>query len=583
MAAATKTAAKKSPAKKTAAKKSPAKKTTAKKSPAKKTSAATKSTAKKASTATKSTAKKATAKKSTAKKATAKKTAAKKTAKKTTAKKASPPAAAAPPVAPAVAEPPKDTAQPVPAATDSAGAPLPEPATVDKPWLASYPPLVPETYPYPNVALTRLLDDAAKDFPESVAVDFLGRTLTYRRLLDHVDRFATALQTLGLVKGDRVGVALPNCPQHVIAVFAILRLGGVVVEIDPEVDERGLADRINETGCRALVVLDPVYATVERLKGKVPSVEHVIGTAVADYLTPVSAAMFNWRHRQNRRLVRKIPSTEGVLRFTDLIRLHAPAVTQVAVDPAIDVAVLAFVDNPRRQGLRAVMLTHRNLLANVFQVRLWVPDVQAGRETILCGVPFWNPFGLTTCLSLGVLSAAALALVPSFARDEVLSLIDKRKPTLLPATVEMLTTLVGEGNLRRHDLTSVRASLCDSSEIADSVTTKFEEATGGRVRVGLAIAEAAAMTHANPIYGKAKRDRVGLPLRDTVCALVDVDDTSRLAPPGEPGRLAVSGPQVMLGYWNQPEATAAVLRDGWLITDHVAEVDDEGYFSLITD
>ncbi|MPZ72218.1 MAG: AMP-binding protein [Nitriliruptorales bacterium] len=455
-----------------------------------------------------------------------------------------------------------------------------DPAEVDKPWLGSYPPLVPESYPYPDVPLTRLLDDAAKDFPDSVALDFLGRTLTYRRLLDHVDRFATALHTLGVVRGQRVGIALPNCPQHVIAFFAVLRLGAVVVEIDPWVDERGLAERINATGCRILVVLDPVYATVERLKGKVASVGHVVGTAAADYLTPFGAAMFNWRHRKDRRLVRKIPATEGVLRFTDLVRQHPPTAVQDHVTPAEDLALLAFVGTTEPGPLRAVMLTHRNLLANAFQVRLWVPDVQAGRETILCAVPFWDTFGVTTGLGLGALSAAAMSLVPSFEPDEVLVLIDKRKPTLFPATAEMIEQLSRGSHLRKHDLTSIRASVCNTSSLSDDVINGFEEATGGRLRQALAVVEASAVTHANPIYGKAKTDRVGLPLSDTVCALVDLEDPSSLATPGVQGRLAIHGPQVMKGYWNHPDHTAAVLRDGWLLTALVAATDDDGFYCV---
>jgi long-chain acyl-CoA synthetase len=523
-------------------------------------------------TAKKTTAKKATAKKTTAKKTAAKKTAAKKatakkaTAKKATAKKAPPPPE---PLTPDIAlEPP-----PPPAPT------FPPKAEVERPWVASYPPLVPESYPYPDVPLTRLLDDAAKDFPDTVALDFMGKTLTYRRVLDQVDRFATALQDLGVTKGERVGLALPNSPQHVIALFATLRLGAIAVQIDPSLDEKGLAARINDAGCKVLVVLDPVYAKVERLKGRVPTVEHVVGTAVADYLTPIAGYTFRWRHRRDGRLVRKIPQTEGVLRFTDLVRRKTPTATQQAVDPAEDVALLAYSDGPDAQP-RAVMLTHRNLLANVFQVRLWVPDVQAGRETVLCAAPFFEPFGLSTGLGLAILSAATMVLVPSFDPDEVAALIHKRKPTLLPATASMVTALVGASSLRKHDLSSVRACLCDSSTVpADAVQT-FEDVTGGRLRTGLSLPEATALTHANPVYGKAKPDRIGLPLSDTTCALVDSDDPNELAPSGGPGRLAIRGPQVMKGYWRRPEETAAALRDGWLVTSHVAEIDDEGYFCL---
>ena len=568
----------------------------AKKTPAKKT------------TAKKVTAKKAAAKKATTKKAAPKKTTAKKAAKKASpAKKAStskpaPPAAdvgkqavvkvvptpamraraqvAQPPAAqaeaaPADADPPEPPRRPVPAAEA-----FPPAGEIDRPWLASYPPLVPESYPYPDVPLTRLLDDAAKDFPDSVAMDFLGRTTTYRRLLDQVDRFSTALQAMGVVPGDRVGIALPNCPQYVIAFFAALRAGAVVVGIDPGLDENGLALRINDAGCRVLVVLDPVYAKVERLKGRVPSVEHVVGTAVADYLTPLAATAFNFRHRKDRRLVHKIPATEGVLRFTDLVRRHPPTATQAPLSPT-DAAALVAYPSDGVGPLRGVVLTHRNLLTNVFQVRLWIPDVQAGRETILCAVPFWQPYGLTTGLSLGVLSAATMALAPSLERDDVLAVIDKRHPTLFPATGGLIERLVSAPHLRKHELTSIRAALCDTSLLAPDVVATFEEATGGRLREGLAVPEAAALTHANPVYGKAKAERVGLPLTDTMCVLVDPRDRSRLAAPGERGELAVSGPQVMKGYWKAPAESDATVVDGWLLTGYLAEVDRDGYYAIL--
>ena len=599
--AAKKTAAKKTAAKKTAAKKTaaPAKKTVTKKTVAKKSVTpakkvvGTKAVAKKA---VKAPGKKAVAKKVTAKKTPVKKTVAKKTAapvKKTVAKETATPAkktVTKKTVAKKTRGPQSVSAPPRVEPPPSAEAPAPEPATaafpppledIDRPWLASYPPLVPDSYPYPDVPLTRLLDDAAKDFPDSVALDFLGRTTTYRRLIDHVDRLATALQSMGITSGDRVGLALPNVPQHVIAFFATLRLGAVVTEIDPGLDERGLAARINDAGCRVLIVLDPVYAKVERLKGQVPTVEHVVGTAVADYLPPVAAAAFAFRHRRDARLVHKIPPAEGVLRFNDLIRKHPPTATQQPVSPADDAALLAYPAEVVPGDLRAIVLTHRNLLANVFQVRLWIPDVQAGRETILCAVPFWQPYGLTTGLNLGVLSAATIALAPSLDRDDLLSVIDKRRPTLLPATGGLVERLVSAPHLRKHDLSSIRAAVCDTSLLAADVVTTFEDATGGRLREGFAVPEAAALTHANPVYGKAKADRIGLPLSDTVCVLVDPKDRTRLAPEGRPGELAVYGPQVMKGYWNHPDDSAAVLVDGWLLTGYTAEVDEEGYYCIL--
>ena len=536
----------------------PAKKSTAKKAAAKKTTA-------KKTTAKKATAKKAAAKKTTAKKATAKKTAAKKTTAKKTQTPGPPPAGAAG----------DDT--PEPEAPDDRLRFPPDPGEVSMPWLASYPPLVPKTYPYPDVALTRLLDDAAKDFPDSIATEFAGRTLTYRRLLDQVDRFASALQTLGIRKGERVGLVLPNCPQHVIAFFAVLRIGAIVVEHDPTADEDVLSYEIDTAGCRALVIADPVYQKVSALKGRVRSVEHVIGTALGEYMPQVTALAYNVRNRNNPEIVYRIDEEEGVLRFVDLIRRHPPTATQVPVEPAQDTALLAFEQDTRER--RAVMLSHRNLLANVFQVRLWVPDMQAGRETLLCATPFWEPFGITTGISLGALSAATLSLIPRFDRDDMLATIAKRKPTIFPATSTMVEALASAPQLRKVDLSSLRAVLCHGAVLQPDVVRNFEAASGGRVREMLALLQAAPVTHANPVYGKAKAERVGLPLTDTVCAVVDRD--GHVVDQGRAGELVIHGPQVMQGYWQRPEDTAREVVKGWLRTGLLAEVDSDGYVALL--
>ena len=541
----------------------------------------------KKATAKKATAKKATAKKATAKKATAKKATAKKaTAKKATAKKAAPAektaAKSAAPKAPTGQEALQPAEAPDALPPDEASSPRsfpPPDDVVQRDWVESYPPLIPQTYPYPDVALTRLLDDAAKDFPDSVATEFAGRTLTYRRILDQVDRFATALEALGVRKGDRVGLALPNCPQHVIAFFAVLRLGAVAVEHDPTADEDVLGFEIDTAGARVLVIADPVYAKVVNLKGRLRTLEHVIGTALGDYLPPLAATAFSWRHRKDAKTVYKIPPEEGVWRFTELIRRHPPIATQAPVAPGEDLAMLAFQQDTRER--RAVMLTHRNLLANIFQIRLWIPDVQAGRETVLCTSPFWEPYGLIVGLGLAVLSAATTCLVPDFHREALLPVMDKRKPTILPATSTMIEAIASAPNVRKFDLSSLRVCLCVGTVLQPDVAKTFEGLTGGRVREALGIIEAAAITHANPVYGKAKAERVGLPITDTVCALVDPDDHSALVAPGTAGELAVSGPQVMKGYWERPEDTNKVLRDGWLLTGYLAEVDDDGYFAIL--
>jgi long-chain acyl-CoA synthetase len=457
---------------------------------------------------------------------------------------------------------------------------LPDPQQVPRPWLAGYPPGVPERYEYPLVPLTRLLDDAAKDFPHSAAVEFLGYTLTYRQLLDQVDRFATALQHLGVRKGTRVGLVLPNCPQHVVAIFATLRLGAVVVECNPAHTSAELEAQLNDTGCRVVVCIDPVYPKLAALKGRLSTVEHVVGTSVADALPVLKSWLFPVRHRNDPEAHYRIPVTEGVLRFTELVNRTAPAVVQTDIDARNDLAFVLYTGGTSGES-KGVMLSHFNLVANAFQGRLWLPDVQAGRENVLCVVPLHHAYGLTACLMIGVLSAATLTLLPSFDLKRTLSTVDKRKPTLLPAGPAIYTAITEAPDVVKHDLSSIRVGLSDAAVLPVEVARRFEELTGGKLREGSGLTEAAPITHVNPVYGKAKRGSIGLPVTDTVCVLVDLDDATEPAPPGGPGELAISGPQVMVGYWNRPEETAAVLREGWLLTGAVVTVDEQGYFAIV--
>ncbi|MBA2529405.1 MAG: AMP-binding protein [Euzebyales bacterium] len=457
---------------------------------------------------------------------------------------------------------------------------MPDPATVERPWLASYPPGVPHSYPYPEVPVTRLLDDAAKDFPDSVALEFLGATLTYRELGTHVDRFATALCHLGVEKGDRVGVVLPNCPQHVIALFAALRIGAVVTEHNPVGTGEQLEKQVNDAGCKVLVVLDRVYRKVAARQGRLPTVEHVVVTGLADYLPGPRRLLFRLRHRNDEAVRHRIADTEGVKRFTDLVRHNAPTVTQAPLHTRREPAALLYTGGTT--GLsKGVTLTHHNLVSNAFQARLWVPDIQAGAENVLCVIPFSHAYGLTACLTLGILSAATLTLLPRFDRAQVLRAIDKRRPTLFPGVPTVFAALSGSPDVDRYDLSSIRVCLSAAAPLPTGAARAIERLTGGKLREGYGLTEASPLTHGNPIYGKSKRGSIGLPVPDTVCVLLDPDDPARPAPPGGPGQLAIAGPQVMAGYDKQPETTAEVLRDGWLLTGDIATVDEDGYFAIV--
>ncbi|MGH8885801.1 MAG: AMP-binding protein [Egibacteraceae bacterium] len=454
---------------------------------------------------------------------------------------------------------------------------MPDPRSVQRPWLRSYPLGVPETYDYPLVPLTRFLDDAAADFPETTAVEFGGLELSYQQLLDQVDRLAAAFQSLRLTRG-RIAIMLPNCPQHLIAMFAALRIGATVVEVDPLQDTEDLGRQLAETAVQAIVFLDPYFPKLDQLKGRLPALERLIATGIQDYLKFPRNLLFpltGWRSGSYAR----IPSSEGVLRLADLVKRSAPVFIQVEVDPVRDVAAILFTSGAGER--KPVCLTHVNLVVNAFQGRLWIPDVQAGRERLLCAVPFSDAFGFTMCVTAGVLSAGTFVIVPKTDAQTVVQAIETQRPTLFPAHPSLYQEIVHCTDAPRRDLSSLRACLSGGGALAPIVAVRFEELTGGKVRSSYGLAEAGPLTHANPMYGPAKPGSIGLPVTDTVCAVMDRRNPTQLVRPGQEGELAVSGPQVMKGYCNRPSETTAVLRDRWLLTGDIVVMDEDGYFHLV--
>ncbi len=418
---------------------------------------------------------------------------------------------------------------------------MPDPRSVQRSWLRSYPLGVPQTYEYPLVALTRFLDDAAQDFPETTAVEFGGLELSYQQLLDQVDRLAAAFQSLGLTRG-RIALLLPNCPQHLIAMFAGLRIGATVVEIDPLQHTEDLGRQLAETAVQAIVFLDPYFSKLDQLKGRLPAVERLIATGIQDYLPFPRNLLFpltGWKDGSYAR----IPASEGVLRFADLVKRSAPVFIQVETDPARDLAVILFTNGNGER--KPVCLTHVNLVANAFQGRLWIPDVQAGRERILCTVPFSHAFGFTVCATVGVLSAGTFVIVPKADPQSVLKAIAEQRPTLFPALPSLYQEIVYCADVSRHDLSSLRACLSGGGPLAPNVAARFEQLTGGKLRSSYGLTETGSLTHANPMYGNARPGSIGLPLTDTVCAVVDRSNPTRLVGPGQEGELAICGPQVM--------------------------------------
>jgi long-chain acyl-CoA synthetase len=451
-------------------------------------------------------------------------------------------------------------------------------ADVATPWLDSYPPGVPEHVEVPQGNVARLLADAARDFPHAPGLHFEGRTTSYAELAEQAWRFAGALAGLGVTKGTRVGLILPNSPQVVVAFFATLRLGGVVVLNNPLYTEPELEHQLGDAGVEVLVCLDLLYERVKPLRERL-GIREVIVTSMLDELPALKRALAPYTKR-GREASATVSRDEPVRRWRELLRGVDDKPPEAEVDPSSDLALLQYTGGTT--GLaKGVMLTHGNLLANVEQVRAWFPDADPGHEIMIAVLPFFHVYGLMVCLLLGVRLRAALVLLPRFDVPAVVGSIDHYRPTLFPGVPTMYVAINHAVAGGGHDLSSIKACLSGAAPLPLEVAERFERFSGGRLVEGYGLSETSPVALANPIYGKRKAGTIGMPLPDTLARVVDPADPDRVLPSGQTGELALRGPQVMLGYWNRPEETAQALRDGWLLTGDMAVMDDEGYFTIV--
>jgi long-chain acyl-CoA synthetase len=449
-----------------------------------------------------------------------------------------------------------------------------------RPWLASYPPGVPADFAFPEVPLTRLLDDAAASFPSRTALAFLGLTLSYRELRDAADHLASGLAGLGVRKGDRVSVVLPNCPQHVLTVFAVLRLGGVVVEHDPLSPAAALHAQLADCGSRVVVCLDRVQETVVAARGGT-AVQAVVVTSLADYAStrtrlrarlPLPSA-----RRDRERLASPVRPDASTVPFLRLVKTPTAA-RQTPVDPARDPALLLYTGGTTGVP-RAAVLTHDNLVSNAYVNRLWDSAGTAGAEVTIGVLPLSQAFGMTVCLNVTVLMGGTLVLLPGFDVDEVLAAVDRWRPTVLPAVPTVFQALVEGPHARVHDLSSLRACVSGTHQLPVEVQERFERLSGAWLVEGYGLTEASPSTHCNPLSERRRPGTIGLPLPGTRCTVVDPDDRTREVPVGSPGELLVRGPQVFAGYWGCDEPV--LTGDGWLPTGDLVVMDPDGFFTLV--
>jgi long-chain acyl-CoA synthetase len=447
----------------------------------------------------------------------------------------------------------------------------------ERPWLRHYEQGVPTTLSYPEVPLFRFLDESSERFPERPACTFFGATLTYRTLRNLADRFAAALVQLGLRPGGKVSLHLPNCPQFLIAYYGTLKAGGVVVPFNPLYTEREIALQLKDSGAEISVVLDMLYPRVAAVLGDT-SVRHIIFTGVQDYLPPLLRLLYPLKARREGHWV-TVPESPTVHRFKRLLERAPAQPPQVEVKPD-DVAVLLYTGGTTGTP-KGAMLTHRNLVANTIQSISWFTMVREGQDTTLGVLPFFHSYGMTVVMNFSVRTGGHIVLLPRFSPDDVLKAIQRYRPAYFPGVPTMYIALLNHPRISRYNLRSIKACISGAAALPMEVQRRFEEVTGGKLVEGYGLTEASPVTHCNPIFGLRKAGSIGIPFPDTEAKIVDVETGTRDLPPGEIGELVIRGPQVMKGYHNRPDETAAALRDGWLYTGDIARMDEDGYFYIV--
>lgn len=445
-----------------------------------------------------------------------------------------------------------------------------------RPWLLHYEDGVPFTLQYPTQPLFTFLDIAARRFPHAKATLYYGSALTYRSLRRQVNRFANGLTALGIKKGERVALLLPNCPQFVIGYFGALKAGAVVVNLNPLSDAEELKHHLEDSGARAILALHQAYDGLANLKPD--ALEHIILTGLDEYVSQVRRYFLRGRsHLPPTPLLDKTPppGVHYLQKFLDQSNKETPLVDVLPDDLALIQYSTGTTTLPK-----GVMLTHANLVANTMQMRHWMPDVLDAQERILAALPLAHSYAMTTVMNFAMSIAAAIVLLPNAQTGPMLEAIQEFHPTIFPGVPSLYLGINQFPNARKFGVRYIRACLSGAAPLPLEVQEAFEKITRGRLVEGYGLTEASPATHANPIFGDAVPGTVGLPLPDTDARIVDME-TGWDLPVGEIGELVVRGPQVMKGYWNNPAQTERALRDGWLYTGDLARMDEEGYFTFI--
>jgi len=439
-----------------------------------------------------------------------------------------------------------------------------------RPWQQHYDYWVRPHLTYPGRPLADILNISAIEKPDRTATHFLGAELTFADLKRRADAFAASLAGLGIAKGDRVGIMLPNCPQYIFAAFAVLRLGAVVVNINPSYTAREVLTVLTDSGARVVVTLDLLAPLIDTIHAQT-RIEHVIVTSLAEYSAAAAAP----------------PRVDGALTLATLMKPVAPAdIPRVHIEPD-DLAVLQYTGGTTGTP-KGAMLTHGNIWANVVQTEAWTNPayVTGGAERYLVVIPYFHIYAFSVCMMVGLRVGALQIIHPKYDPEQVLISIRDLRPTYFPAVPTVFVSLLTHPKVSEYGLERVRVFNSGGAPCPVEVMESFEQRIGRPLNEGYGLSETSPVTHSTPQLARRKMGTIGLALPDTDMKIVDVETGTREMPLGEPGELCIAGPQVMKGYWNRADETAAALRTDatgrvWFHTGDIATMDADGYTSIV--
>lgn len=441
-------------------------------------------------------------------------------------------------------------------------------------WHKEYPEEIPITIEDIPQTLPTYLSNSTKEFPDRIAIHFLGKNISFFQLERDAKVFASYLKSLGMKKGDHISIMLPNCPQAVICYYGVLIAGGVVVQTNPLYTERELAFQLKDSESKLMICLDMFYNKVMKAKVKT-NINHIITTSIADYLPFPKNIIYPFTQKKEE--INVIDNNTHHLK--NILKKGKLDIDENMLD-IDDIAVIQYTGGTTGTP-KGVMLTHRNLVMNTLMTTKWLYKMEKGTEVILGVLPFFHVYGMTAVMNISIMQAYKMIILPKFQVEEVLKTIEKQKPTIFPGAPTMYIALINHPNIQQYNLSSIEACISGSAALPVEVQNKFEQLTGGKLVEGYGLSETSPITHSNLIWGKRVKGSIGLPWPSTDVKVISLESNEEVEV-GEIGEIVVKGPQVMKGYWNKLDETSIVLsEDGWLKTGDLGYMDNDGYFYIV--